>query len=341
MLRPPSRRARGYVDRCSTMWPSSAPTSTPAPPSTTPCWRRSALAGSWTSARRSATARSSPTSGSGGTTTGDGFRESHIAFRAPDRDAVQAFFDAAVAARRRGAPRATGLAGVPPRLLRRLRARPRRQQRRGRPPHVLTAGSDRGAPARVVMASRSASSVARSAVEVDGLAVQRAGEAGRRARRRRRCAGTRRGGGRAAGRARPHGVRRTGRCSRTFIGTLGRFDSASFTATTASATSLNESSTGPACAQVDAADRGVRQVRSPRDLDARAERPGDGALDRRHVGDDGDRAVRRPARRARRTPRAHGRRAPASDSPPSGTNDGSARHCRHASDGTSACGTPS
>ena len=30
--------------------------------------------------------------------TGDGFRESHLAFTAPDRAAVQAFFDAAVAA---------------------------------------------------------------------------------------------------------------------------------------------------------------------------------------------------------------------------------------------------
>ena len=30
--------------------------------------------------------------------TGEGFKESHIAFSAPDRDAVQAFFDAAVAA---------------------------------------------------------------------------------------------------------------------------------------------------------------------------------------------------------------------------------------------------
>jgi catechol 2,3-dioxygenase-like lactoylglutathione lyase family enzyme len=30
--------------------------------------------------------------------TGDGFRESHLAFSAPDRDAVQAFFDAAVGA---------------------------------------------------------------------------------------------------------------------------------------------------------------------------------------------------------------------------------------------------
>jgi catechol 2,3-dioxygenase-like lactoylglutathione lyase family enzyme len=32
----------------------------------------------------------------GRVTTGDGFRESHIAFTAPDRAAVQAFFDAAV-----------------------------------------------------------------------------------------------------------------------------------------------------------------------------------------------------------------------------------------------------
>jgi catechol 2,3-dioxygenase-like lactoylglutathione lyase family enzyme len=30
--------------------------------------------------------------------TGEGFRESHLAFRAPDRDAVQAFFDVAVEA---------------------------------------------------------------------------------------------------------------------------------------------------------------------------------------------------------------------------------------------------
>src|SRR4026208_513585 len=31
--------------------------------------------------------------------TGDGFKESHIAFSAPNRDAVRAFFDAAIAAR--------------------------------------------------------------------------------------------------------------------------------------------------------------------------------------------------------------------------------------------------
>jgi catechol 2,3-dioxygenase-like lactoylglutathione lyase family enzyme len=34
----------------------------------------------------------------GAQTSGDGFRESHIAFEAPDRTAVQAFFDAAVTA---------------------------------------------------------------------------------------------------------------------------------------------------------------------------------------------------------------------------------------------------
>jgi catechol 2,3-dioxygenase-like lactoylglutathione lyase family enzyme len=39
----------------------------------------------------------SPTFWLGGHVTGEGFRESHIAFRAPTRDAVQEFFDAAVA----------------------------------------------------------------------------------------------------------------------------------------------------------------------------------------------------------------------------------------------------
>lgn len=38
-----------------------------------------------------------PTFWLGGQTSGDGFRESHIAFRAPDRAAVRAFFEAAVA----------------------------------------------------------------------------------------------------------------------------------------------------------------------------------------------------------------------------------------------------
>ena len=54
--------------------------------------------------------------------------------RGRGRGAVRAFFDAAVA-RRRGPARAPLLAGVPRPLLRRLRPRPRRQQRRGRLPH--------------------------------------------------------------------------------------------------------------------------------------------------------------------------------------------------------------
>ena len=74
---------------------------------------------------------------------GDGFRESHIAFEAADRAAVRAFFDAAVARRRRGAARAAGLARVPPELLRRVRARPRRQQRRGRLPPARSPSSER------------------------------------------------------------------------------------------------------------------------------------------------------------------------------------------------------
>jgi catechol 2,3-dioxygenase-like lactoylglutathione lyase family enzyme len=41
---------------------------------------------------------STPTFWLGAQSTGDGFRESHIAFAAPDRAAVRAFFDAAVAA---------------------------------------------------------------------------------------------------------------------------------------------------------------------------------------------------------------------------------------------------
>ena len=58
--------------------------------------------------------------------------------RPPTRDAVQAFYDAALELGRRVAARAAAVAGVPPRLLRRVRPRPRRQQRRSglprRPP---------------------------------------------------------------------------------------------------------------------------------------------------------------------------------------------------------------
>ena len=61
-------------------------------------------------------------------------RPTHHCFTASSRADVDAFFAAAVAARRRGAARAARLARVPPQLLRRVRARPRRQQRRGRLP---------------------------------------------------------------------------------------------------------------------------------------------------------------------------------------------------------------
>jgi len=51
----------------------------------------------WTSGRSSGSASGrSPTFWIGPLTTGDGFRESHIAFAAPDRAAVRGFFDAAV-----------------------------------------------------------------------------------------------------------------------------------------------------------------------------------------------------------------------------------------------------
>ena len=60
-----------------------------------------------------------PTFWVGPHSTGTGFRESHIAFQAPDRAVVRAFFDAAVGGRR-GAPRAPRVARVPPELLRRF-----------------------------------------------------------------------------------------------------------------------------------------------------------------------------------------------------------------------------
>ena len=62
---------------------------------------------------------------------GEGFRESHIAFAAADRAAVRAFFDAAVGTGAEVLHEPRGVAGVPPELLRSVRARPGRQQRRG------------------------------------------------------------------------------------------------------------------------------------------------------------------------------------------------------------------
>ena len=79
--------------------------------------------------------------------TGEGFRESHIAFHAADRAAVRVLLRRRRGAGGRGAARAPALARVPPWLLRRLRPRSRRQQRRGRLP-----------PSRVEPASRKPSS---------------------------------------------------------------------------------------------------------------------------------------------------------------------------------------
>ena len=70
-------------------------------------------------------------------------REVHFAFQAADTDAVQAFYDAALEAGRRVAARAAAVAGVSPRLLRRLRPRPRRQQHRGGLPRRAAAGLNR------------------------------------------------------------------------------------------------------------------------------------------------------------------------------------------------------
>jgi catechol 2,3-dioxygenase-like lactoylglutathione lyase family enzyme len=59
----------------------------------------------------------------------------HIAFKAASRRAVNAFDAAAVGAG--GRERAARRADVPPRLLQRVRARPRREQRRGRLPRQI------------------------------------------------------------------------------------------------------------------------------------------------------------------------------------------------------------
>ena len=71
----------------------------------------------------------------GPTTTPGEAREAHIAFVAPSRKAVVAFHERAVelGAEVLHAPRR--VAGVPPELLRCVRARPGRQQRRGGLPH--------------------------------------------------------------------------------------------------------------------------------------------------------------------------------------------------------------
>ena len=84
-------------------------------------------------ARSSAWARAFRTSGSRSPTTPT---VAHVALRADDREAVDAFHAAALAAGGRDNGGARPAAAVPPGLLRRLRLGPRRQQRRGRAPHV-------------------------------------------------------------------------------------------------------------------------------------------------------------------------------------------------------------
>ena len=63
-------------------------------------------------------------------TTGDDNREIHVAFEAPDRESVRAFFEVAVGLGAEVLNEPRGLAGVSRALLRRLRPRPGRQQRR-------------------------------------------------------------------------------------------------------------------------------------------------------------------------------------------------------------------
>ena len=63
-------------------------------------------------------------------------REVHVAFAAKDAEAVQAFYRTALSLG--AAARAAAVAGVPRQLLRRVCARPRREQRRGRIPRRRT-----------------------------------------------------------------------------------------------------------------------------------------------------------------------------------------------------------
>ena len=74
-----------------------------------------------------------------GPPTGDETRELHVAFRAPDRAAVDAVHEAAVAGRGGSAARSPRMAGIRARLLRSVPARSRRPQRRGRA-HRLNLG---------------------------------------------------------------------------------------------------------------------------------------------------------------------------------------------------------
>ena len=147
---PPDRRPCSPVGNassrpCSTMFRSSAPTSRRAPRSTTPCFVPlgggrvmdfGSVIGYGTAGR--------PSFWVGPLVDGRPNRELHIAFSRRDRATVRGFFDAARRRRGRSPARASAVARVPPRLLRGLRPRPRRQQRRGRLPHPgVTSGPDR------------------------------------------------------------------------------------------------------------------------------------------------------------------------------------------------------
>ena len=126
-----ARAGWGMIDHfginCSDLAASAASTTRPSAPSATP--------GSWTSASRSATARQAglldqrPARGEGPASGPN--REIHVAFAAEDRRRRTRLLRRRHVPRRRGAARAPVLAGVPRPLLRRLRPRPRRQQRRG------------------------------------------------------------------------------------------------------------------------------------------------------------------------------------------------------------------
>ena len=148
---------------------------------------------------RSATA---PTSRTSGSATFEGRsgpnREIHVAFaRPPTPSHVRAFHAAATELGAEVAARAADLAGVPRALLRRVRARPRRQQRRGRLPHRHRTGR------------------LRAQSPVDGRAgagARRRSRRGRRRPRRRRRA--RRGTTRTAARPRTRRARRSRRRAR-------------------------------------------------------------------------------------------------------------------------------
>ncbi len=124
---------------CLIMSRSSAQTSVQARPSTTRSSRHSARAASWTSGMSWGSASGcSPTFWLGPLTDGNPNREVHARVRGARIARGPRVLRCGGRDRHRGAPRAPHLPRVPPELLRRVRPRPRRQQRRGRlpPPRV-------------------------------------------------------------------------------------------------------------------------------------------------------------------------------------------------------------